>query len=106
MWITGSCRWCCRARAPTLDHMKWTWRVGALRPGAENVDWTDAGAGADWASARSDAVVALTSLVAREGRQEYRIQVGDVDGIVHPGLTEDGVVDLDGLGDSLPLARF
>ena len=85
--------------------MEWTWRVGALRPGAENIDWTLAGAGADWAHARADAIRALRRLVAGEGRQEYRIQVGDVDGIVHPGLSGDGEVDLHGLGDSLPTVR-
>ena len=85
--------------------MEWAWKDGALRPGAENVHWTDAGATADWPSARSDAVSALRALVAKEGRQGYRIHVGDVEGIVHPGLTVDGAVDLDGLGDSLPRAR-
>lgn len=86
--------------------MDWTWRVGALRPGTENVDWTDAGAQPDWTGARSDAIGALRALAAREGRQEYRIEVGDVEGIVHPGLRMDGAVDLDQLGDSLPASRY
>lgn len=55
-------------RPVRLDLMEWAWKVGALRPGAENVHWTDAGATADWPSARSDAVSALCALVAKEGR--------------------------------------
>lgn len=86
--------------------MEWTWRVGALRPGAEDVDWTDIGARAEWPSARAEAITALRALVAKEGRQEYRIHVGDVEGIVHPGLATDGTVELDGLGDSVPTARY
>ena len=85
--------------------MEWVWRVGVLRSGDENIDWVDGGTGADWGTARSATVAALTTLVAREGRQEYRLEVGDVVGIVNPGLDEDGTVDLADLGSALPMSR-
>lgn len=79
------------------------WRVGVLRADTENIVWTHGGAEPDWAAARSTALRHLRELAGREGRQEYRIQVGDVDGIVTPGVDSDGSTMVDGLGESLPL---
>jgi hypothetical protein len=41
----------------------------------------------------------------REGRQEYRVQVGDVDAIVHPGVDVDGRLDLSNLDGALSPIR-
>lgn len=84
--------------------MDWSWRVGVLRPGAENIAWVRTGVGGDWCTSRAETVAALTELVAREGRQEYRLEIGGVVGIVNPGLDEDGNVDTTDLGSALPLA--
>ena len=85
--------------------MDWSWKVGVLRPGTENVAWVRTGVGADWRASRAEVVAALTELVGREGRQEYRLEIGDVVGLVNPGLDENGNVDLTDLGSALPLAR-
>ncbi|MBC3189987.1 hypothetical protein H7X46_02780 [Pseudonocardia sp. C8] len=81
------------------------WRVGVLRRGTENVAWERAGVAGGWAEARSYAVAVLTDLARSEGRQEYRVEVGDVVGIVNPGLDENGEVDTTDLGSALRLHR-
>ncbi|MEU9822953.1 MULTISPECIES: hypothetical protein [unclassified Pseudonocardia] len=82
------------------------WRVGVLRPAAENVDWTARGDAADWATARGQAVDALRGLIVGEGRvQEYRIEIDAVPGIVWPGLDDAGRVELAGIDDVLPVER-
>lgn len=86
-------------RRVTLTGMRW--RVGVLRSGVENISWTEHGAGPDWASARGDALAALYALAQREGPQELRIQVGDREAYVHPGLTEDGALELSTLASVL-----
>ncbi|SFO17822.1 hypothetical protein SAMN05216207_103458 [Pseudonocardia ammonioxydans] len=78
------------------------WRVGVLRSGAENVVWTDHGAGSDWQSARDDAVEALYERAVREGLGEYRIQVGEQEGYTWPGMTEASELDLSIIRDILP----
>jgi hypothetical protein len=81
------------------------WRVGVLRSGVENVAWTDSGDEPDWSSARVAALTAVRVLAVREGRQEYRVQVGDVDAIVHPGTDAEGRLDLSNLDGALPPTR-
>ena len=78
------------------------WRVGVLRSGAENVEWTHKGLEPDWPAARAAAIDSLRELASVSGRQEYRLQVGDVDGIVRPGVDESGRVEFEELGESLP----
>lgn len=85
--------------------MEWTWRVGILRPLAENIDWTSAGTSPDWPAARAEVEAAVTELAAREGRREYRFEIGDVRGMVTPGLHADGSVDLRDLCSTLPQVR-
>lgn len=82
------------------------WRIGALRSGAENIAWTAGGTAADWTEARLQTVAALRALVAVEGRQEYRLQVDGVDGIVTPGLNVEGNVQLSDLDQAIPLSRY
>lgn len=81
------------------------WRVGVLRSGVENIAWTDRGDEPDWSSARVAALASLRAMALGEGRQEYRLQVGDVDAIVHPGLDVDGRLDLSNVDGVLPLDR-
>lgn len=81
------------------------WRVGVLRAGAENVAWEQGGTAEGWAEARFAAVTGLTELVRSEGRQEYRVEVGDVVGIVSPGLNRNGEVDTADLGSAIPRHR-
>lgn len=76
-----------------------------LRSGSENIAWTEHGEEPDWSRARLAALDALRTLAERDGRQEYRIRVGDVEGISRPGLDESGRLDLSILGDVLPKTR-
>ena len=82
------------------------WRVGVLRSGAESVVWTDHGTRMDWQSARDAAVDALYERAVLEGRQEYRIQVGEQEGYSWPGLTENGELDLSIIRDILPRQHY
>ncbi|RZT89040.1 hypothetical protein EV383_5994 [Pseudonocardia sediminis] len=81
------------------------WRVGVLRSGVENIAWTDRGEEQDWPSARVAALASLRALVLEEGRQEYWLQVGDVDAIVHPGVDIEGRLNLSNVEGALPLER-
>ncbi len=78
------------------------WRVGVLRSGAENVAWVAGGAASRWGLARAATIAAVRKLVATEGRQEYRLQIGDVEGIVNPGVGPDGRVVLGDLERLIP----
>ncbi|ALE82477.1 hypothetical protein [Pseudonocardia sp. HH130629-09] len=79
------------------------WRVGVLRPGVENVDWTAGGDAPSGTTARTQAIDALTALVELEGiRQEYRMHVGDVPVMVWPGMHPDGRLDVSGLDAAVP----
>lgn len=78
------------------------WRVGVLRSSAENVDWTDNGEGPDWQSARDDAVEALYRRAEREGRQEFRVEVGEQEAYCWPGANEAGELDLSSIRDIMP----
>lgn len=98
-------RWRGRAVPREARGMDWNWRVGVLRIGTENVAWERVGCGDNWMTARADAVAALTELARAGGRQEYHIEVGDVVGIVSPGLDAHGCVDLTDLGSALPRVR-
>lgn len=79
------------------------WRVGVLRRGAENVAWVAGGAAPEWAAARTATIAAVRELVAAEGRQEYRLKIADVEGIVNPGLDPDGHVVLGDLERLIPV---
>ncbi|WP_344023911.1 hypothetical protein [Pseudonocardia kongjuensis] len=80
------------------------WRVGVLRPGAENTDWVGSGVEPDWPAARAAAVAALDELVRVEARrQEYRFEVGPVVGYAMPGVDEDGRLDSEDLAGVLPV---
>jgi hypothetical protein len=81
------------------------WQVGVLRSGVENVAWVTGGSAPEWGSARAATIAAVRGLVAAEGRQEYRLQIGDVEGIVNPGLDSDGNVVLGDLERLIPAAR-
>lgn len=70
------------------------WRVGVLRSGAENVDWTDEGEGVSWQDTRDEAVEALHRRAEREGAQEFRLLVGEQEAYCWPGVTEAGELDL------------
>lgn len=80
--------------------------MGVLRSCAENIAWTTGGTAAGWTDARSQTIAALRELVAVEGRQEYRLQIDGVDGIVTPGLDVEGRVDLDDLDRAVPASRY
>ena len=82
------------------------WRVGALRAGAEDVAWVSGGGAPDWGSARAATIAAVRELVAAEGRQEYRLQIADVEGIVNPGLGPDGELLLGDLERLIPTTRL
>lgn len=103
MWTGRPGRW--RGRVDTRHPSFMQWRVGALRPGAEDIAWTDYGHEPDWSSARRVALDALRELAKREGRQEYRIEVGDVEGASWPGVDGDGRLDLSIIEDVVPLTR-
>lgn len=81
------------------------WKVGVLRAGSENIDWTAGGDEEDWTATRRRACGELRFLVAAEGAgQEYRMQVGPVPVLVWPGLDADGRLDLDDLSEgALPV---
>jgi len=80
------------------------WKVGVLRPGSENVDWTTTGETEPWAAALHVAHRELQFLVVCENvRQEYRLDLDGVPVIVWPGLDERGKVQLPRL-DELPVA--
>ncbi|MCF7552187.1 hypothetical protein [Pseudonocardia sp. WMMC193] len=80
------------------------WKVGVLRPGCENVDWTASGVEATWTRTQRRACDELRQLVAVEGAgMEYRMQVGSVPVYVWPGVDVVGRLDLDNLtGGVLP----
>ncbi|MBC3190982.1 hypothetical protein H7X46_07895 [Pseudonocardia sp. C8] len=83
------------------------WRVGVLRPDAENVDWTATGQAPEWVVARRRALDALAALITGEGRcQEYRLLVDTVPVVVWPGITDDGTLDVRGIDDVLPADRY
>ena len=82
------------------------WRAGVLRSEAENVAWTIGGTAVDWTDARFRMIAALRDLVDAEGRQEYRIQIDGVDGIVTPGLDVEGHVQLADLDRAVPVSRY
>ncbi|OLM28284.1 hypothetical protein Ae717Ps2_6623 [Pseudonocardia sp. Ae717_Ps2] len=84
------------------------WRVGVLRAGTENTTWTASGAADDWSTVRRRAIDAVHELALREGRrQEYRLEVDDIEVIAWPGLDDDrpGGLDLSGVDDVLPRDR-
>lgn len=83
------------------------WRVGVLRPDAENVDWTGHGAEQGWSAARRCALDELHLLIAGEWRRiEFRVEVDGLPAVVFPALHEDGSVDLSGLDDVVPVERY
>lgn len=82
------------------------WRVGVLRAGVENIDWTDSGRERSWPLAREAALRALFELAVAGGRQEYRIEVDGVRGIARPGLTEAGELDLSNIANVIPAERW
>lgn len=106
MWMGRPGRWRVRAdlaRLADMDEM--TWRVGVLRSGAENTDWTSSGVAPDWPAARGAAGAALDKLARVEARrQEYRFEVGPVVGYAMPGVDEDGWLDSKDLAAVLPLS--
>jgi hypothetical protein len=78
------------------------WKVGVLRAGCENIDWTAEGDEETWIDARRRACDELRSLVTAEGAgREYRMQVGPVPVFVWPGLDTDGRLDLADLTEDL-----
>jgi hypothetical protein len=78
------------------------WKVGVLRAGSENIDWTAAGVEATWTDTRRRACDELRTLVAAEGAgEEYRMQVGPVPVLVWPGLDPDGRLDIADLTEGL-----
>ncbi|GAA4969485.1 hypothetical protein WHI96_26625 [Pseudonocardia tropica] len=78
------------------------WRVGVLRSGAENIDWTDEREGGGWQDARDEAVEALCRRAEREGAQEFRLLVGEQEAYCWPGVTEAGELDLSNVRDIMP----
>ena len=76
-----------------------------MRSGAENVAWVTGGSAPEWASARAATIAAVHESVVAEGRQEYRLQIADVEGIVNPGLDSDGYVVVGDLERLIPAAR-
>lgn len=81
-----------------------TWTLGVLPDWAENVVALDSGQEATTAAAMSAASASLLDAVVaagRDGRQEYRLTVADIQMIVIPGLTVDGTVDIEELEQSL-----
>lgn len=83
------------------------WRVGVLRPDAENVDWTGHGTEPGWSAARGRALDELHLLIACEGRRrEFRVEVDGLPAVVFPALRGDGSVDLSGLDDVVPVERY
>lgn len=78
------------------------WRVGVLRSGAENVDWTDEGEGVSWQDVRDEAVEVLYRRAEREGAQEFRLLVGEQEAYCWPGVTEAGELDLSNVRDTMP----
>lgn len=98
-------RWRVRADLARLaDMYEIAWRVGVLRSGAENTDWTSSGVAPDWPAARAAAVAALDELARVEARrQEYRFEVGPVVGYATPGVDENGQLDSEDLAGALPL---
>ncbi|MBP2366866.1 hypothetical protein [Pseudonocardia parietis] len=83
------------------------WRVGVLRPDAENVDWTGRGVAPSWSVARRGALDELHLLIAGEGqRLEFRVEVDGLPAVVFPALRDDGSVDLSGLDDVVPVERY
>lgn len=103
MWISWPGRW--RGRAGARQAAGVEWKVGVLRPGVENIAWTDRGDGKDWPSARRAALAALHALAEKEGRQEYRIQVGDVEGMSWPGIDDEGQLDTSIMDEVMPVMR-
>lgn len=103
MWTSRPGRWRGRAVARHPSFMQW--RVGALRSGAEDIAWTDHGHETDWTSARRVALDALRALAECEGRQEYRIEVGDIEGMSWPGVDGEGQLDLSIIEEVVPLTR-
>lgn len=78
------------------------WKVGVLRTGSENVDWTADGIEATGPGALVTAHRALQHLIARElERQEYRIDVGGLSALVWPGLDPTGRLRVPSI-DELP----
>ena len=83
------------------------WRVGVLRPDAENVDWTGHGTEPGWSAARRRALDELHLLMAGESRRlEFRIEVDGLPAVVFPALQADGSVDLSGLDEVVPVERY
>ena len=79
------------------------WKVGVLRTGIENIDWTAEDDEETWTDARQRACDELQWLVVAEGvRQEYRMQVGPVPVLMFgPGLDTAGRLDLADLTEGL-----
>lgn len=92
-------------RHPVLVDEQVRWRVGVLRRGEENVDWIAGGTAPQWRSARAATIGAVQELVDVEGRQEYRLQIADVEGTVNPVLDTDGRVVLGDLERLIPGTR-
>ena len=92
-----------RHAAPVERQVRW--RVGVLRRDAENVNWVVSGETPEWVSARTATIAAVHELVAVEGRQEYRLQIDDVEGTVNPGMDSEGRVVLGDLERLIPDTR-
>lgn len=92
-----------RSRAEARHHrrMDVSWTVGVLPTGVENVQPVASGVGASRAAAIEEASGALVVAVADRGRAEYRVSVAGAEMMVIPGLTDDGVVDLASLRDTI-----
>ncbi|WP_130288022.1 hypothetical protein [Pseudonocardia sediminis] len=79
--------------------------MGVLRRGEENIDWVAGDVAPAWGSARAATIAAVQDLVAVEGRQEYRLQMDDVEGSVNPGFDVDGRFVLGDLERLIPGTR-
>lgn len=92
-----------RSRAESRHHrcMDVSWTVGVLPAGVENVQPLASGVGESRAAAIEEASGALIAAAADRGRAEYRVSVAGAEMMVIPGLTDEGVVDLLGLQDTL-----
>jgi hypothetical protein len=78
-----------------------TWRVGVLPTGVENVVTFGCGEAVTFVDAFGAAASSLVAAVVTGGRQEYRLYVDDLDMMIVPGLTGDGLVDLEDLEEYL-----
>jgi hypothetical protein len=95
-------RWYGRAdpsHHPGMDN--WSWTVGVLGDGSENVQRAAVGAEATGQAAIEAASDAAVLVAMDRSRQEYRIAVAGTEMTLTSGLTERGDVDLWGVHDAV-----